>query len=178
MTDRILGTVDGSNGYDGLTAIIKKWIADLGVNYDTIDELVLHPPRYLSKLLCRTPYAKSLGRGNLGPVLAVLGLKLAVIVDEDQLAKVRHKLTRTRWTDAHLAAHARRLALTREPLANPSRAQFRGNREWALAMHAKQMAATTPEFRRARASLAAKAGNEKRRRLREAAAEASATGAP
>jgi hypothetical protein len=52
--------------------------------------------------------------------------------------------------------------------------QFNGNRAWGLEMHKRQMERTTAEFHRARASLAAKAGNAKRRQLREAAAEARA----
>jgi hypothetical protein len=81
----------------------------------------------------------------------------AQLIDRERLVKLLHAVVS---------------ALTREISANPSRTQFKGNRAWALEMHAKAMAATTPEFRRARASLAAKVANEKRRRLREAAAEA------
>jgi hypothetical protein len=94
---------------------------------------------------------KALGRTSMGALLGALGLRLLVAVDEAALAKVRHRLSPSRWP-------------------------FKGNRAWALEMHAKAMAATTPEFRRARASLAATAANEKQRRLREAAADSSRLG--
>ena len=143
-------------------------MAQLGTTFECLDDLSGLPSRYVGKLLAPAP-VRGLSRHSMGPLLASLGLRLNVVVDEQALQKIRHRLTPSRWPEGRKRAHARRRALTRETPVNPSRVQFKGNRDWALQMHAKAMAATTPEFRRARASLAAKAGNAKRRRLREAA---------
>jgi hypothetical protein len=163
--------VTGATGYRGLIAVLRSWVCELDVPYESIDELAGWEGRYVSKLLAPSAI-KALGRKSMGLVLSALGLKLIVAVDEAALAKIRHRLVQSRWPKKRREATAIRRALTRQTPANPSRTQFKGNRAWALDMHAKAMAATTPEFRRARASLAAKAANEKRRRLREAAAEA------
>jgi hypothetical protein len=165
---RIIGEVTGDNGYSGLIAMLRSWIFDLGSSFEAIDDLAGLPARYTATLLAGSS-VKSLGRSSMGAILGSVGLKLIVAVDEERLRKIRHRLAPSKWPEVRQQrATAKRLALTRQPPVNSSRTQFKGDREWALAMHAKQMAATTPEFRRARARLAAKAGNEKRRRLKEA----------
>jgi hypothetical protein len=171
MTDRIIGEVTGATGYRGLISVLRSWVCELDTSYESIDELAGWEGRYVSKLLAPSAI-KGLGRTSMGAILGALGLKLHVVVDEPALEKIRRRLVQSRWPKKRREATAMRRALTRQTPVNPSRTQFKGNRAWALDMHAKAMAATTPEFRRARASLAAKAANEKRRRLREAAAEA------
>jgi hypothetical protein len=161
--------------YPELIQALRSWAFELGTTYDAIDQVAGWEGRYVAKLLSPRP-VKTFGQISLGLVLAALGLRLQVAVDEAALAKVRHRLTPSQWPEKRRRATAIRQALTRQTRENPSRTQFKGDRAWALEMHAKAMAATTPEFRRARARLAAKAGNAKRRRLREAAARASQQG--
>jgi len=89
---------------------------------------------------------RTLGKVSLGAVLAALGLKLTVVVDEPQLAKIRHRLVPrkgARWK--HSRARRRRFSL------------FRGKPEIAKRLHAKWMAATTAKQRSEIARHAARA---------------------
>jgi hypothetical protein len=98
MAERRLAIV---GNYDELTAALRARVAELGTTFDGLDELSGLPERYTQKVLSRG--CKSLGRVSLGPILQTLGLKLAVIVDDEQTAKMRPRLARDRWPEKRRA---------------------------------------------------------------------------
>jgi hypothetical protein len=65
--------------------------AALGTHMEAVDEVAGLPVRYTSKLMSANNQT-SLGRVSLGPLLGALALKLAVVPDQDALARVRHRL--------------------------------------------------------------------------------------
>jgi hypothetical protein len=175
MSDQILGEVTGQSGYDGLATILRMWIADLGTTYEAIDELALQPARNTSKLL-GPPRGRGrrrgLGQVSMGPILAALGLKLAVMVDAEQLAKVRHRLTPSRWTEARRATERRKLMEDAHAcLEKSGKHRCAGDSEWGKRAQAAKMLKTSPEARQRQASIAANA-RWKAARRRIAAAEA------
>jgi hypothetical protein len=60
-----------------------------------VDEVAGLPQRYTAKLLAPKGL-KSLGRISMGPILGALGLKLAVLPDDEALARIRHRLPKSR----------------------------------------------------------------------------------
>jgi hypothetical protein len=79
---------------------------------------------------------KALNARNLGPILSIKGLKLAVFVDEPQLAKIRHRLTRRK---------------------NPRRDAGAGKPHKMRRLRLQQLAMQSPAERRRIATVAARA---------------------
>ena len=75
--------------YLGLVTALRQRIVELGTGLDAVDEVAGLPNGYAGKLL-RNKH--SLGRLSMGPILGALGLKLAVLSDDEALAKIRHRL--------------------------------------------------------------------------------------
>jgi hypothetical protein len=75
--------------YDGLVSALRQRAIDLNTPLEAIDHVAGVPTRYTTKLLGRT---KVLGPMSLGAMLGALALKLAVVPDDDALAKLRHRL--------------------------------------------------------------------------------------
>jgi hypothetical protein len=75
--------------YDGLIVALRQRCIELGTSMEAIDRVAGLPDRYVTKALGSS---RSLGRTSLGPLLGALGLKLAVLPDNDALARVRHRL--------------------------------------------------------------------------------------
>jgi hypothetical protein len=80
--------------YRGLVAALRQRIVELGTGMESVDEVAGLPARYTSKLLSTNvrPGKPNLGPISLGPLLKALGLKLALVADEDALAEVRDRL--------------------------------------------------------------------------------------
>jgi hypothetical protein len=77
--------------YLGLVTALRRRIVELGTGMESVDAVAGLPARYTSKLLSRN-YKTSLGQTSTGPILGALGLKLAVLPDDEALAKIRHRL--------------------------------------------------------------------------------------
>lgn len=77
--------------YAGLVTALRQRIVELGTGMESVDAVAGLPARYTSKLLSRN-YRSSLGQVSLGPILGALGLKLALLHDDEALARVRHRL--------------------------------------------------------------------------------------
>jgi hypothetical protein len=115
MGHRVIATVDD---YHGFVAALRTRIAELGTTCTAVDELAGIPDGYLSKCLVPTKdidpmlTARAFGRHSLGPILGALGLKLAVIVDEEATAKIRPRLAPSRWPAKRRAAQAEIFAVS------------------------------------------------------------------
>jgi hypothetical protein len=77
--------------YLGLVTALRRRIAELGTGMESVDAVAGLPARYTSKLLSRNNKT-SLGQTSMGPILGALGLKLAVLPDDEALAKVIDRL--------------------------------------------------------------------------------------
>jgi hypothetical protein len=75
--------------YNGLVAALRRRIIELDTSLEAVDEVAGLPARYTSKALGRT---RGLGRTSLGPLLGALAVKLAVVPDNEALARIRHRL--------------------------------------------------------------------------------------
>jgi hypothetical protein len=77
--------------YDGLVLALRRRVVELNTTLGAVDDLAGLPSNYTAKLLCLHTM-KCLGPISLGPILGALGLKLALVVDEDALARVHDRL--------------------------------------------------------------------------------------
>jgi hypothetical protein len=80
--------------YAGLLTALRQRIVEIGTHMEAVDDVAGLPLRYTAKLLSARvrPGKPNLGPISLGPLLGALGLKLALVADEDALAKVRDRL--------------------------------------------------------------------------------------
>jgi phytoene dehydrogenase-like protein len=88
---RILATV---TDYADLVSALRQRCDDLGLTFDTLDEVCGFCDRYTAKLLA--PYRRasarplrSFGGMSLGAILGGLGLKIVLVEDRAALARVR-----------------------------------------------------------------------------------------
>jgi hypothetical protein len=93
MTDqpRIISIIDGRTlaGYDVLIGAFRSRIVELETHMEAVDEVAGLPTRYTGKLLA---FKFALGRTSLTPLLGALGLKLAVMIDDDADYKIKEGL--------------------------------------------------------------------------------------
>jgi hypothetical protein len=75
--------------YAGLITALRQRAIALNTPLESIDHVAGLPARYTTKLLNG---AKGIGGISLGPLLGALALKLAVMPDNDALARIRHRL--------------------------------------------------------------------------------------
>lgn len=86
---RVVATIEQ---YDDLAAALRRWVLDeLRSTFAAVDDVSGLPDRYCAKLLAAEPI-KGIGLRSLPLLLSATGLKLQLVVDEDQLAKVRPRL--------------------------------------------------------------------------------------
>src|SRR5262249_48370763 len=114
--------VGEATDYASLTAALRTRVHDLGTTLDAVDEVAGLPARYTAKVLGVRP-ARSFGLISLGPILGALGVKLAVVVDEEALAKIRHRLTPSRLSQKRRAAQRRKLMEAAAAVAEDAHAQ-------------------------------------------------------
>jgi hypothetical protein len=93
---------------------------------------------------------KSLTPRTLGPILHIKGLKLAVFVDDEQLAKIRHRLVRRKNRRSNAGSKNSRTRRRQFSL-------FRGDSEKARALRMAQLQTQSPHKRKAIARIAAAA---------------------
>jgi hypothetical protein len=75
--------------YDELITALRQRAIALNSPLEAIDDVAGLPTRYTTKLLGKT---KMLGPMSFGAMLGALALKLAVMPDNDALARIRHRL--------------------------------------------------------------------------------------
>jgi hypothetical protein len=75
--------------YDTLITALRQRAITLNTPLESIDEVAGLPTRYTTKLLGKT---NVLGPMSFGALLGALALKLAVVPDNDALARIRHRL--------------------------------------------------------------------------------------
>jgi hypothetical protein len=91
--------------YDGLVTALRQRIVELGTSIEAVDGIIGLPTRYTGKLLNG---ARGIGRVSLGSLLGALALKLAVMPDNDALARLRHRLPQRGTRGPKLTTAARR----------------------------------------------------------------------
>lgn len=77
--------------YGELLDVLRGRVRELDVSFATVDATAGLPERYVQKLMGVSP-SKCFGPISLGCVLGALGLRLIVVEDPEQLAKVRDRL--------------------------------------------------------------------------------------
>jgi hypothetical protein len=75
--------------YDGLVTALRQRVIDLGTHLPAVDRVAGLPDFYTSKVLGQK---RLLGPMSFGALLGALALKLAVVPDNDALARIRHRL--------------------------------------------------------------------------------------
>jgi hypothetical protein len=80
--------------YESLVLALRRRIVELGTHMEAVGEVAGLPARYTAKVLRPNAWHGSgnLGPTSLGPLLGALGLKLAVLPDDEALAKVIDRL--------------------------------------------------------------------------------------
>jgi hypothetical protein len=115
--------------YNGFTAGLRAWIAELGTTYESVNDLVGLAPNYLAKMISRSP-TRSFSRMSLGNTLAGLGLKILLVVDAEKLAEMRPRYA-VRKKQKHTSAAIPAQKST--PLrGNPELARFYAHRRVLL----------------------------------------------
>jgi hypothetical protein len=139
--DRVIATV---TDYDGFVGAIRQWIAELGTTYESVGAEAGLQDGYLGTLLASTP-VRSFSRVSLGSTLSALGLRLQLVVDAEQLARMKSRYTPRK-------KHAVSGMQSRE---RPRFSLFKGNPELARMLQARWMLKSTPRRRRQIARAAA-----------------------
>jgi hypothetical protein len=80
--------------YKSLVDALRARAAErrIAISSPSVHEVAGLPDRYLTKLL-GPARSRSLGQISLGPVLAVLGIKLMIVEDPEQVARLEGRLT-------------------------------------------------------------------------------------
>jgi hypothetical protein len=160
--------------YRGLLQALLSRKDELDVSFETLDHVAGLPVRYSAKVLGGRQ--RTLGPTSLGALLGALALKLAIVSDEEQLERIKHRLTRSNWCTGKRADKRRKTreaaAAQGQDAAEDADAQRRAlMSDLGRQSHAAWMARTTPEARQRQASVAAQARwKGARRRLRQGAA--------
>jgi len=126
--------------YPGLIAAIRARIAELGVAVGGVGpgsagEVAGLADGYLAKLVAPGKWSKRLGMASLGPTLGVLGLKIYLVADDRQTAKmarrlekrsgsyVRSNVVHVEWSKQHLAEAGRKGAISGHAKRTPKQRQ-------------------------------------------------------
>jgi hypothetical protein len=154
-TNPDLQTIGFASDYQTLHAILRARADALRLSRESIDQLTGWADGYAGKLLSPT-MMKILGEHSLGPMLEVLGIKLAVLEDPEALARFetrRLRLPRKEW---QVRKHSQWQVRKRSHNAR-IRKGWLWNAESGREAATARMAALTPRQRRRLASRAARA---------------------
>jgi hypothetical protein len=77
--------------YPQLIIALRRRVVELGTSLRAVDALAGLPDHYVQTLLALES-RRSLGRTSMGPILGALGCKIALLHDEEALAKVIDRL--------------------------------------------------------------------------------------
>jgi hypothetical protein len=117
--------------YDQLVSALRARIGQLGVACESIDSTAGLALRYTAKLLAPVP-VREFGRCSLGPLLATLGCKLILAVDDEAaFAKIRSRLVSVRQAGSAMQA-TRRLRRRRYFFEEPGAAVLARARQLLL----------------------------------------------
>jgi hypothetical protein len=123
----VLGEVTTLNGYAGLIDIFRARFDELGITGECSDHLGGLASGHTTKLLTKG-HMKRFGPVTLGAILGVLGLKMVVTVDQEQLAQISGRLTPAkfrRWhDDADNAMPSRKRPRKSYYFSNPANARL------------------------------------------------------
>jgi hypothetical protein len=89
MTTATEPIVPPADNYLGLIAAFRARVRELGISYETIDELAGWTSRYASKVLGEEPL-RHMGVMAFDTMLATLGLKLIAVPDPEKLEKIKN----------------------------------------------------------------------------------------
>jgi hypothetical protein len=159
MTDTHRGTFTSAHELlgeahdaDELVAIMRKRKEQLQLSDALVDELSGLGAGHTGKLLGPVP-VKRLGAQSLSDLLGALGLKLVVVVDEEQSARIGKRWTRKNTSSDHPAlmtiGQARRIVLTRAA-RKAARVKWAGMSPEQRARHLERLNASNPKHIHAR----------------------------
>jgi hypothetical protein len=95
--DRIIAEV---HDYGSLIAGLRKRIEELGTRYEALDELMMLPVRYTSKVLGPRP-SRLLSARLFQDILSAAAVKVLLVEDEKQLARIKDRLDlRSNWGES------------------------------------------------------------------------------
>jgi hypothetical protein len=109
VAERELAVVDYQSGYTGLIHAMRERAQErrIALTGESAAEVSGLPSMYLAKLLSPSPMpVRRFGAISLGPLLAVLGLKLVVTTDENAVRLFGSKLEKREESCVHHGMHA------------------------------------------------------------------------
>jgi hypothetical protein len=120
--------------YGDLHKALRLRADELGTTREAIDELTGLQNGYAAKLLAPVPI-KSLGPQSLGPMLAVLGLKLLVVEDPDTIARITSRLGKRQISGSLAGSRLLAVRTRRKRRFSP----FAASPEFAKLIRARQL---------------------------------------
>jgi hypothetical protein len=149
----VLGEVTTLNGYAGLIDIFRARFDELGITGECSDHLGGLASGHTTKLLTKG-HMKRFGPVTLGAILGVLGVKMVITVDQEQLAQISGRLTPAKFRRWHAADKA--MPTKRRPAKRrPAKTYYFGNPVNARLARAKATLLMSPMQRRRAARHAA-----------------------
>jgi hypothetical protein len=85
------GWIGCANEYLDLIGLLRARKRELDISFETLDSVSGLPAGYSAKLLSKNP-SRSIGLRSCGPLLQTLGVRVAVVVDPEALARVAKRL--------------------------------------------------------------------------------------
>jgi hypothetical protein len=82
--------------YRGLVEALRARVNELQAVYE-FDPVAGLPPQYSPEVILGPKGGRSLASINLGSLLAVLGLEIQLVIDEENFAKIRPRLEQRQW---------------------------------------------------------------------------------
>jgi hypothetical protein len=150
----VLGEVTSAGGYDALIGIFRARFDELGITGECSDHLGGLASGHTTKLLTKG-HMKRFGPVTLGAILGVLGLKMVVTVDQEQLAQISGRLTPAKFRRWHAAADKAMPTKRRPAKRRPAKTYYFGNPVNARLARAKATLLMSPMQRRRAARHAA-----------------------
>lgn len=80
-------------GLPDVLAALRARRDEVGITFETLDEIAGWPGRYGSKLMCDPP-VRNLGWSSMGLALGSLGTMLLMVEDEEQIRRVQGRWIR------------------------------------------------------------------------------------
>jgi hypothetical protein len=158
--------------YPSLLEAFRARIAALGTTGDALDELCLFGKGMTSKFLRNTPGMR-MSTLSMLCLLMALGCKFVMVEDLAQLARVKQRLSRTRWTEKRLnrlkesmdANGGMRTEYKPRKVGAKRPSPFKGNSQWGRQMALRRRTLLTPAFIQRQCSAAARARWSFKRRI-------------
>lgn len=148
--------------YRDLLDGIRAWVRENRLAHNTIDEVAGYAERYTQKLIGSQP-VKDIGFSSLAPLLGAIGLKLWLVVDDEQLGRLQNRrhFKPSQWHEKRAANDKVPTTKTR---SNKARKQFTGNTKYMSMLRLRALTMMTAKERSQSASKAARAKGKKLRK--------------